>query len=280
VRSASFRYLNHVIYHIPSIPLRCERGGGHATLASVPRNRLSHTASLGQLDGHSAMASPESAAQPENHQQTPPLEQAAEPAPDPESPPLECGEQPQQVPLLHLADDQHESPFLEEQVDRNTASGYHSLGDVLLTTTLVFIPFVGLNVGLIAVVTTSRYRASHSDPYESDAFDDAFYVRFSATSFVFLASLSSTLATSLVGLVMTLVSFSAAKRLASLSRQLNVDQLPTAFQLGLLIRILEAAIFDSLKHLLQRKERIKLRSLVKSLFLALAMINVIGYLER
>ena len=225
----------------------------------------------------------DSAAHPEDHQQSLQQEPAAEPGPDPDRPPLEPAEQlhgQQQVPLLHLADDQHESPFLEEQVDRNTASGYHSLGDVLLTTTLVFIPFVGLNVGLIAVVTTSRYRASHSDPYESDAFDDAFYVRFSATSFVFLASLSSSLATSLVGLVMTLVSFSAAKRLANLSRQLNVDQLPTPFQLGLLIRILQGAILDSVKHLLQRKERTKLRGLVKSLFSALAIINLIGYLER
>ena len=228
----------------------------------------------------------DSAAHPEDHQQSLQQEPAAEPGPDPDRPPLEPAEQlhgQQQVPLLQPAaqpDDQHESGFLEEKADNKTTSGYRSLGDVLLATALILIPFFGLNVGLIAVVTMNRYRPSNLDPYESEAFDDAFYVRFSATSFVFLASLSSTLATSLVGLVMTLVSFSAAKRLASLSRQLNVDQLPTAFQLGLLIRILEAAIFDSLKHLLQRKERIKLRSLVKSLFLALAMINVIGYLER
>jgi hypothetical protein len=78
---------------------------------------------------------------------------------------------------------------------------------------------------------------------------------------------------------MTLVSFSASKRLANLSEP-KVNQLPTPFQLGLLIKLLEGAILDSLKHLLKRKEETKLARLVKLTVWALMIVNVLGYIPN
>ena len=173
---------------------------------------------------------------------------------------------------------EQQSPLLEEEEVKNkTASRYYGLKDVFFATTLIFIPFVALNLAFTVVITTSRYRPSNSNPYETKGFNDAFYIRLGATSFAFLTSLSSTLATSLIGLVMTLVSFFAARHFSNLSQQAKFDQLPTPFQIGLLIRILDGAILDSFRHLLKRKEGTELRKLVKSTLWALVIVNLIVY---
>jgi ABC-type spermidine/putrescine transport system permease subunit I len=76
--------------------------------------------------------------------------------------------------------------------------------------------------------------------------DDANYVRISATALITVASWSSTIAPILAGIAVTLVSYPLAKHLLTASEIHGTSQLPTPFQLSLIIRMISSGSFSAL----------------------------------
>lgn len=114
--------------------------------------------------------------------------------------------------------------------------------------TLPMIIFTGILLGLIF-----HYRITQNDfVSENLAFDteqiraDAYYVRVSATTLVTVASWSSTIAPILTGFAVTLVSYPVAKQLLEASGGSGTSQLPTPFQMSLIVRMISSGSFSAL----------------------------------
>jgi uncharacterized membrane protein len=114
--------------------------------------------------------------------------------------------------------------------------------------TLPMLAFTGALLGLIFHYRISQNTfisedlAFNNDPIQSDAF----YVRISATALITVASWSSTVAPILIGFAITLVSYPVAKNLLIASETHDMSQLPTPFQLSLIIRMISSGSFSAL----------------------------------
>ena len=114
--------------------------------------------------------------------------------------------------------------------------------------TLPMIIFSGLLLGLVF-----KYRITQNDFISSDlAFDSdqndssAYFVQISATTLTIVASWSSTIAPILVSFAITLVSYPVAKGLLTDSNTQDTAQLPTPFQLSLIVRMISSGSFAAL----------------------------------
>ena len=70
----------------------------------------------------------------------------------------------------------------------------------------------------------------------------AYFVNYSSTTLVYIASLSSTLSTLLIPAAMLLYSFVVARHLARDSDRAAISNLPSPFQLDMLIRMIEGRV--------------------------------------
>lgn len=114
--------------------------------------------------------------------------------------------------------------------------------------TLPMLIFSGLLLGLVF-----HYRITQNDFTSGDlAFDsnqndpNVYFVRISATTLTTVASWSSTIAPILVGFGVALVSYPVAKGLLTASENHDVAQLPTPFQLSLIVRMISSGSFSAL----------------------------------
>lgn len=114
--------------------------------------------------------------------------------------------------------------------------------------TLPLLIFSGLLLGLVF-----HYRIKQNDFTSNDlAFDldqndsSVYFVRISATTLTTVASWSSTIAPILVGFGCALVSYPVAKGLLTASENHEVAQLPTPFQLSLIVRMISSGSFSAL----------------------------------
>lgn len=111
----------------------------------------------------------------------------------------------------------------------------------------IAIPLFIFSTSLIALVFIRRVR-NNQTPSSSLSFGieedepGVYYVRVSSTTLVLLASLSSSIAPTLVGFFMTLFSYFASQRMLKLSEDVQYQNLPTPYQLVLLIKILDGGI--------------------------------------
>jgi hypothetical protein len=122
--------------------------------------------------------------------------------------------------------------------------------EILIAFAVMTIPmlvFTGLLLGLVF-----HYRVTQNDFISGDlAFDsdrnhaNVYFVRISATTLTTVASWSSTIAPILVGFAVTLVSYPVAKGLLTASEKHNTAQLPTPFQLSLIVRIISSSSFPA-----------------------------------
>ena len=78
----------------------------------------------------------------------------------------------------------------------------------------------------------------------------AYYVNYSATTIVYIASLSSTLAMVLISAAMILFSFSLARSMVQTSDADDSSRLPSPFQLQLLIRMVDGRLMALWSYLL------------------------------
>ena len=111
---------------------------------------------------------------------------------------------------------------------------------------LLIVPMLTLATLLIGLV----YRHRMPDHFSSYSLDNqtalplgsAYYVNYSSTTLVYIASLSSTLSTLLIPAAMLLYSFVLANDLAKDSDQAAVSNLPSPFQLDMLIKMVEGRL--------------------------------------
>lgn len=110
---------------------------------------------------------------------------------------------------------------------------------------LLIVPMLTLAALLIGLV----YKYRMPDHFSSYFLDNqtaplgsAYYVNYSSTTFVYIASLSSTLSTLLIPAGMLLYSFVLANNLAKDSDQATVSNLPSPFQLDMLIKMVEGRL--------------------------------------
>ena len=111
---------------------------------------------------------------------------------------------------------------------------------------LLIVPMLTLATILIGLV----YRHRMPDHFSSYSLDNqtalplgsAYYVNYSSTTLVYIASLSSTLSTLLIPAAMLLYSFVLANDLAKDSDQAAVSNLPSPFQLDMLIKMVEGRL--------------------------------------
>ena len=153
--------------------------------------------------------------------------------------------------------------------------------DIGLASVMLILPMLMLTVLLLALVV-GHQMPNHSSTYSYNnetelALGSAYFVKYSATTLVYIASLSSTLATLLISAAMILFSYSLAHSMAQESDANNAPKLPTPFQLQLLIRMVDGRLMALGSYLLyvfgkkQRQVRV-VPMLLKAVAMMLALV--------
>ena len=134
--------------------------------------------------------------------------------------------------------------------------------EIGLASAILILPMLILTAVLLALVFGNQMPNLNSTySYNNDtelSLGSAFYVNYSTTTLVYIASLSSTLAPVLISAAMILFSYSLARNIAQQSDSENVSKLPSPFQLQLLIRIVDGrltALWSYLLYVFGRKQR-------------------------
>lgn len=121
------------------------------------------------------------------------------------------------------------------------------LWELLLASSLLILPMLGLSITLAGLVYT-RLVPDNDSTYSDDDHSNipigssAYYISYPAMRLVFIASVSSTLATVLISPAMVVFSYLVAHYIAASSDAREVHKLPSPYQLVLLIRMLDARI--------------------------------------
>lgn len=125
--------------------------------------------------------------------------------------------------------------------------------EILFSFLVMTVPMLALSALLLGL--TYRYRIVRN-PFVSDNLrfgedqdgSNAIYVDLSATTLITVASWSSTIAPLLVGFALTLLSYPLASTLLKAGQDSKPEQLPTTFQLSLMLRMLCSGGAGSLWH--------------------------------
>ncbi|KAL9594914.1 MAG: hypothetical protein Q9219_006769 [cf. Caloplaca sp. 3 TL-2023] len=153
--------------------------------------------------------------------------------------------------------------------------------DIALASATILIPTLGLSAILLALVY-SHQMPNNSSTYTvgnetAKPLGSAYYVDYSATTLVYIASLSSTAATLLLSAVMLLSSYVFASSLSKRSDSGEDSLLPSPYQLELLIRMVEGRLTVLWSYVLylfsSKKERIKI---TPTLWKASAVMTILG----
>ncbi|KAI9765133.1 MAG: hypothetical protein M1840_007840 [Geoglossum simile] len=119
--------------------------------------------------------------------------------------------------------------------------------DICFAFSVITIPMVLFSIILLYLVFGHRVAESEfrypelRDP-TAQASSGAYFVEVSAPTLVFIASWSSTLALSLVSVVITLYSYSVALGIVKRSEGSDYAGLPTPYQLGILVRLMNGSL--------------------------------------
>jgi len=155
--------------------------------------------------------------------------------------------------------------------------------DILVALAIIFIPLTLFSALLLGIVFQRRIQylppsSSLSTLDDSELYStNAYYVRISSTTVVLLASFSSSIAPTLVSFFMVLFSYPISRRILKISDGRKLSDLPTPFQLGLLITTLSGslgALWHWVKYLLRWKKQRKIGSSLKLSVLGLLLTTV------
>lgn len=148
--------------------------------------------------------------------------------------------------------------------------------EIGLASVVLILPMFTLTAVLLALVLGHQmpnFSSSYSYNNETELpLGSAYFVNYSATTLVYVASLSSTLAPLLISAAMILFSYSLARSIARESDANNAPKLPSPFQLQLLIKMVDARLTALGSYLLYRFGKKQRRvTVVPMLFEAVAM---------
>jgi hypothetical protein len=128
------------------------------------------------------------------------------------------------------------------------------VSEIALYVGAITLPLFLASVILLFLIVIKRVQPTQTPLLElggiTQDYSDAFYVDIGATVLVLLASLSSTFASILVGCVTTLVAYPVAQKML-------VPPVPTIYQLGLVIAMVQSGDWLSIWRLLVYKATIK-----------------------
>jgi hypothetical protein len=152
----------------------------------------------------------------------------------------------QEIHSATVSEGQHDG-----EVSRRRMRGRYL--DILFSFFIMTIPMLAFSALLLGLIY--RYRVVRNDFLsENLSFtrghdeSSAIYVSLSATTLTTVASWSSTIAPLLVGFALTLISYPVARTLLKAGHENRLDQLPTPFQLSLMLRMLTNGGPGSLWH--------------------------------
>ena len=149
---------------------------------------------------------------------------------------------------------------------------------------LLIVPMFTLAALLIGLV----YKYRMPDQLSSYSLDNqtalplgsAYYVNYSSTTLVYIASLSSTLSTLLIPAAMLLYSFVLANDLAKKSDRAAVSNLPSPFQLNMLIKMVDGqllVLWSYIRYALgSKRQRIDVVPSLQHAFIALVVLAVLA----
>ena len=142
-------------------------------------------------------------------------------------------------------EDAHAEISKEKRDSRKSVMDGHK-SELLIAFTMLTIPMVALSAILMALVYEYRMPNNNSSySYENEtvkSLGSAHFVDYSSTTLVYLASLSSTFSTLLIPAAMLLSSFPLANDLARSSDRSKVLNLPSPYQLEMLIRMIDGRL--------------------------------------
>ena len=118
--------------------------------------------------------------------------------------------------------------------------------EIALASSFLVLPMLVLSIVLTSLVYYHLMPDNSSSYSQGNATNlplgSAYYINYSATRLVFIASASSTLSTILIGTAMILFSYLTAHYLAGRSDTDETGDLPSPYQLEILIRLLDARL--------------------------------------
>jgi hypothetical protein len=157
--------------------------------------------------------------------------------------------------------------------------------DILLSLAIIFVPNLILTAILLGLVFHYQVPRSYSelpdipDPLARES--SAYLIDFSATKLLTVASWTSTLSSLLPSFVMVLVSYPVARTLLDASKDKKTDDLPTPYQLSMLLGVLNSSSGSLWNWLIyrRRKKRELVNAVAKNSITWLVIISVIGLVE-
>ena len=125
------------------------------------------------------------------------------------------------------------------------------IADILIAFTIITVPMILFSALLLGLVYHYRVvqNTFSSENLEFDSGQDnsnVFFVKISATTLIAVASWCSTTAPILTGFALTLISYPVASSILSASEKQKATELPTPYQLSLLLRMLSNGSISSL----------------------------------
>ena len=156
--------------------------------------------------------------------------------------------------------------------------------DIVFACLVLSIPMLVLSGGLLGIIYAYRVIQTQSDLLFSESSDEvdvdpsAYLVNYSATRLITIASWTSSIAPLLPGFVMTLLSFPAARRFLRTSQAGREQSLPTPYQLGLYLQLLNGGIGSLWQWIKYRgwSKRERQASVVTLLVLHLSSATIVG----
>jgi len=156
--------------------------------------------------------------------------------------------------------------------------------DICLAGIAVALPLIALSVALVVIVWTKQVPQNPpSTLFTVSRQDDksVFFVNVSAPTFLTIASWSSSVAQVVTGFAIMLVSFPVARMIKRSSRSYRTHELPTPFQLSLILGLLQGGGFGAIWSWLKYQfgwqgRREKITSALKSSILVTLTVLFLG----
>jgi len=168
------------------------------------------------------------------------------------------------------------------EVSNSRTGSREPVREILGSLAVVTVPLSVLSAALLAVIFVFRVNSAppsllqqHVAPLESGAV----YVRLDSARLALVASFSSTVAPFIAGSAMTLLVYPLSATMAKLSREQQLENLPTPLQLSMLVSLRNGgilSIFPWIQYISWRRSHKTIQSL-RMLVLALLIASVLTY---
>jgi hypothetical protein len=175
-----------------------------------------------------------------------------------------------------VTSNQVETPF--DRDDRSDAGAGGGLSGILIAFAMVSVPFIILSATLLGVVLV--YRVKGQVEFAGNTPSSVYLVSLNASTIALISSYSSTFASIAVGYAMTLLFHVISKDIVKYSLQQRPDNLPTPYQVGLLLTLRTGglgSLWQWFKYTFRWKSRQKSTGMLKTSAAGVAVAILVGY---